>query len=375
MSKKHTAISVLAKGAFDAAEVDTPAPGPGEILLKVAYASMPTFDAYMTDLGFAVEEFPITLGLNASGRVADVGPGASLLRVGDRVTVFSPHLFEQGSGSKDALPGTMQEYLVLPDHLFAKIPDDLDLSAAATIPDNFVTAFYTLFDQLNLPIPSSLPASSPPANAAAPILIYGAGSTTGQYALQLLHAAGYTNVTATASPHHHTRLRSIGAQHTLDYASPSLAADAAVAAGGDDGKFVYALDCISADATIAKIGPLVRPRGGKVAVLLPIQVGDTVAASGEAGIKPAIPDEENPFGEGVEIVYVKTFTYRKNNEFLKRELMPKILPSLLASGIITPNPVRLLDQGTFKERVETGLDMLRNNKVSGEKIIVKVGEE
>ncbi|KAJ7066300.1 chaperonin 10-like protein [Mycena amicta] len=339
MSKKHTAISVLAKGAFDAVEVDTPAPGPGEILLKVAYASMPTFDAYMTDLGFAVEEFPITLGLNASGRVADVGPGASLLRVGDR------------------------------------IPDDLDLSAAATIPDNFVTAFYTLFDQLNLPIPSSLPASSPPANAAAPILIYGAGSTTGQYALQLLHAAGYTNVTATASPRHHTRLRSIGAQHTLDYASPSLAADAAVAAGADDGKFVYALDCISADATIAKIGPLVRPRGGKVAVLLPIQVGDTVAASGEAGIKPAIPDEENPFGEGVEIVYVKTFTYRKNNEFLKRELMPKILPSLLASGIITPNPVRLLDQGTFKERVETGLDMLRNNKVSGEKIIVKVGEE
>jgi hypothetical protein len=52
--------------------------------------------------------------------------------------------------------------------------------------------------------------------------------------------------------------------------------------------------------------------------------------------------------------------------------MPKILPQLLASGIIQPNRVRLLEQGTFKERVATGLDLLRNNKVSGEKIIVKV---
>lgn len=57
---------------------------------------------------------------------------------------------------------------------------------------------------------------------------------------------------------------------------------------------------------------------------------------------------------------------------MKTNLMPKILPSLLASGIIKPNRVRLLDQGTFKERVAVGLDLLRNNKVSGEKVVVKV---
>jgi hypothetical protein len=52
--------------------------------------------------------------------------------------------------------------------------------------------------------------------------------------------------------------------------------------------------------------------------------------------------------------------------------MPKILPQLLAEGIIQPNRVRLLDQGTFKERVAVGLDLLRNNKVSGEKVVVKI---
>lgn len=53
--------------------------------------------------------------------------------------------------------------------------------------------------------------------------------------------------------------------------------------------------------------------------------------------------------------------------------MPKILPGLLASGIVQPNRVRLLDQGSLKERVAIGLDLLRNNKLSGEKIFVKVG--
>jgi hypothetical protein len=52
--------------------------------------------------------------------------------------------------------------------------------------------------------------------------------------------------------------------------------------------------------------------------------------------------------------------------------MPKILPSLLESGIIKPNRVRLIDQGSFKERVATGLDLLRNNKISAEKVVVKV---
>lgn len=55
--------------------------------------------------------------------------------------------------------------------------------------------------------------------------------------------------------------------------------------------------------------------------------------------------------------------------------MPKILPSLLESGIIRPNRLRLLDESvhqTLQGRVEFGLDLLRNNKISGEKVIVKV---
>jgi hypothetical protein len=31
-----------------------------------------------------------------------------------------------------------------------------------------------------------------------------------------------------------------------------------------------------------------------------------------------------------------------------------------------------MDQGSFQDRVIAGLDLLRNNKVSGEKVIVKI---
>jgi hypothetical protein len=54
--------------------------------------------------------------------------------------------------------------------------------------------------------------------------------------------------------------------------------------------------------------------------------------------------------------------------------MPKILPELLEAGIVKPNKVRLIDEsfGSLKDRVGTGLDLLRNNQVSGEKVVVKV---
>ena len=52
--------------------------------------------------------------------------------------------------------------------------------------------------------------------------------------------------------------------------------------------------------------------------------------------------------------------------------MPKILPALLESGYIKPSRIRLINTGTFKERVGVGLDLYRNNKVSGEKVVVEI---
>jgi len=82
--------------------------------------------------------------------------------------------------------------------MFMQIPDNLSLEAAATIPDNFVTAFWALFDNLKLTFPSTIPQNgtavpSPP-SADTPILVYGAGATSGQYAIQLLKPWSYSYI-------------------------------------------------------------------------------------------------------------------------------------------------------------------------------------
>lgn len=84
-SRTHTAIASLSLKYFDTVQVPTPAPGEGEVLIKVAYAAMIAFDTYINDLGYSAT-FPMILGFNASGTVAEVGIGIDDLQIGDRAS-------------------------------------------------------------------------------------------------------------------------------------------------------------------------------------------------------------------------------------------------------------------------------------------------
>jgi NADPH:quinone reductase-like Zn-dependent oxidoreductase len=186
---------------------------------------------------------------------------------------------------------------------FSQVPSALPLANAATIPDNFVTAFFALFDQLKLPIPTQLPAVTAPPNADIPILIYGAGTSAGQYSIQLLKLAGYTRVIATASPKHHAFLRSFGAAHVFDYNSPTLIDEIKNAAGG---KVQLALDCVSAASTLSIVSKVISPQG-TLALLLPIKEGSTVAGT---KLHAQIPEATNPFEKSLNIIYVSSLAYQ-----------------------------------------------------------------
>ena len=127
-----------------------------------------------------------------------------------------------------------------------------------------------MFGNLTLPTPTDLPAKSPPPEANTPILVWGAGGSAGQYALQLLRLAGYTNVIAVASPHHNEYLRSLGATVILDYHSEKIAEEVLQAAGGPV-KYVY--DTISEEKnSLGHIAKVVSA-GSQVAHLLPVREG------------------------------------------------------------------------------------------------------
>ncbi|KAG6911275.1 hypothetical protein DXG01_002114 [Tephrocybe rancida] len=356
----HTAIAITEPGKVDVIQVPTGTPGDGQVLIKVEYASLIVLDTYMSDVGYFVQSYPVILGFNASGTVAQLGNGVTDLAVGDRVVAVCFADFNN--------KGT-QEYTTQPRIMVSKVPDSLSLESAVTIPENLITAFYTLFNQLELPVPPSFPVKETPPLASTPILIYGAGSTSGQYMVQLLRAAGYTNVLATASAKHHAYLKSIGATGTFDYNNSSLAEDVAKYVGGD-GKVPLVVDCIAAVPSMAALAKIVSPTG-TVALLMPFKKTNTITVKHASDMTNEFPQDNEPFSREVKLLAVRA-NLAFQDPYLRDNLATKIIPSLLEKGIIEPNRVRLMDQGSFKDRVEQGLDLLRNDKISGEKVVVKV---
>lgn len=85
MPSTHTAIATTSKGLLEAIQVPTGIPAEGEVLIKVEYAALVPFDAYVTDRGFYVNGYPVILGFNAAGTVSKVGLGVRDLKFGDRV--------------------------------------------------------------------------------------------------------------------------------------------------------------------------------------------------------------------------------------------------------------------------------------------------
>jgi NADPH:quinone reductase-like Zn-dependent oxidoreductase len=116
--KEYGGPEVLKYGDFS-----DPTPGPGEVLVKVAAASINPVDlkqrAGATKTYFPLE-FPNVIGWDVSGTVVKLGPGVSEFAVGDRVFAWAFH--------------TYAELCVVKTDVLAKIPEGLDLIEAAALP-------------------------------------------------------------------------------------------------------------------------------------------------------------------------------------------------------------------------------------------------
>jgi NADPH:quinone reductase-like Zn-dependent oxidoreductase len=103
--------------------VADPRPGPGEIVVRMAGASVNPVDWKMRS-GAAKDRFPVQfpgiLGRDASGLVWEVGPGVTSFHVGDRVFGLVHHGYA--------------ELVVGPERDWATIPDGLDLIEAGALP-------------------------------------------------------------------------------------------------------------------------------------------------------------------------------------------------------------------------------------------------
>ena len=253
-----------------------------------------------------------------------------------------------------------------------------------TLPNNVVTIFHTLTTDLglDLPWPRPSPSYTPPTHSETPILIWGAASSTGTYALQILKYYNYTNVLGTASPKHHDRLKKYGVKHLFDYRDPDVVSSITQALNSPEnaGKVPLVLDCIgSASGSLRPVSQIATAPSTIVAVLLPVIVRppSSPSPSSPTPLPPIYSmdaQESAPWSPDVVVRGVRTHFYERN-EFYKLHLQTEIVPKLLEDGVIEPNPQRVVEGATLLERAEKALALLRGGAISGERLVWRVWTE
>ncbi len=180
-------------------EVDTPMPGPGEVLVRVRATSINPYDwhhmrgepfaARFMSGGLGRRPHPI-LGCDVAGEVAALGPGVGGLRPGDAVYGLIRH-------------GAFAEYVCAPaENLVAK-PAALSFEQAAAVPMAGATARVALHENFAVA-------------AGRRVLVNGASGGVGTFVVQLARAAG-AEVAAVCSGRNAELVRSLGATEVFDY--------------------------------------------------------------------------------------------------------------------------------------------------------------
>jgi NADPH:quinone reductase-like Zn-dependent oxidoreductase len=220
---------------------DVPKPdiGPEQILVEIHAASVNPIDWKIREGTMAMrygEEFPMVLGLDASGVVAEVGEAVSNFSVGDAVYARS----DNGPGRCYA------EYVALNPATVAPKPEQLSHVEAAAMPLAALTPLYGLRDCGQI-------------KAGDRILLIGASGGVGVFATQVAKNFG-AHVTAVCSGRNADLVRELGADEVIDYTTEDVLRD------GDRYDIIYdaigSLDLEAAQASLAE--------GGVYLTLVPI---------------------------------------------------------------------------------------------------------
>jgi NADPH:quinone reductase-like Zn-dependent oxidoreductase len=183
-------------------DVEKPTPEDNEVLIKVHAASLNTGEWYfLTGKPFLVRLDPggLTkpniniLGSDVAGRVEAVGKNVVQHQVGDEV---------YGDISNSGM-GAFAEYTTAPEDVITKKPANLSFEEAAAVPSTAVVALQGIRDHGEI-------------KAGDKVLIVGASGGVGTYAVQIAKSYG-AEVTAVCSTGKMDLMRSIGADHVIDY--------------------------------------------------------------------------------------------------------------------------------------------------------------
>ncbi|CAN7599466.1 NADPH:quinone oxidoreductase family protein [Devosia sp. LjRoot16] len=221
-------------------DAPVPAPGPGQVLVRVNAAGV-----NIADLSQAHGTFrggprpPYLAGFEATGEVVALGEGVTNPVLGAEVI---------GVGY-----GAFAEYMVLPAVAAVPIPPGWSGEQALGLVVNLPTAIAALKPMGQLAEGQT-------------VLIHAAAGATGQAAVKIAKHYGAI-VIGTASPEKHEVVRSLGADHVLDSRSDNLAAQVLALTGGIGADLV--IESVGGETFAASLAATRRVTGRVVVTGLP----------------------------------------------------------------------------------------------------------
>jgi putative PIG3 family NAD(P)H quinone oxidoreductase len=169
-----------------------PAPGPGEVLIRVAAAGVNRPDVLQREGKYPPPPgaSPV-LGLEVAGTIAALGPDVTTWAVGDPVCAL-------------LAGGGYAEYAVAPAAQCLRVPEGLSLIEAAAVPETFFTVWANVFQRGRL-------------QAGESFLVHGGTSGIGTTAIQLAHAFGARVFATAGSDEKCAACRDLGADVAINY--------------------------------------------------------------------------------------------------------------------------------------------------------------
>ncbi len=215
---------------LDLVALETPRPGPGEILVRNQAIGVNFIDTYHRT-GLYPVKLPSGLGMEGAGEVVEVGEGVTRLVPGDLAAYASGPI------------GAYGDYHVVKAGRAVKPPAGITPEVAAAALLKGMTAEF-LLRRCYCVQPGQ------------PILVHAAAGGVGSILVQWAKALGAVVIATVGSPEKAERARSLGADHTLLYRDQDVAAEVRRLTAGAGVPVVY--DSVGATTFEASLASLAR---------------------------------------------------------------------------------------------------------------------
>jgi NADPH2:quinone reductase len=195
-------------------ELDTPRPGPGEVLVALATSGVNPSDVKAragARPGVTEPPYPLIIPhSDGAGTIEAVGEGVDLARVGERVWIWN--------GQWQRAHGTAATHIALPAEQAVRLPDGVSFESGAALGIPGLTATHAVLGGGSV--------------AGRTVLVSGGAGTVGHLAVQIAKAAGARVLATAGGERGMAAARAAGADAVLDYAAPDLAEHVLEETGG-----------------------------------------------------------------------------------------------------------------------------------------------